>query len=420
MFTKTERESSTFSLAMDNTGKAPESNFRMFRKNGGNSGPLVLENVAVFRSGTFRNSWGEQTTWTDFLIQSMVSNFEFLRQTKVFEDVPVRVSHPEPWFRNSTDEVVGYVTALRAEKLPHPGSGEEFSYLLANYEILDEAAAAKIEKRLYRNRSAEVGLYADNNDSEYFPVLTGFAYVDIPAVEGLNFGKRTNIRRFAMDTEGTGMPPEDENTETEVEQTEQTSAETPVEEVATEVAPVETPAADAETETPVENENPDDPEPEAAEETETVVATSGGTENFAKGGFSIQFNGQTITDPAAVQALMDSLSGAVVQDRASYVKSMFSQGRILASQKDKTEEFVTGLSIEQFAQFREIFDEAPVNPTVEFRTGNQTTEVAKPEADDVNSQVANHLRLALGEERFKATGFYQRQHSAAESNKDGK
>ena len=424
MFTKSELEKNTFSLAMDNTlGSANFSGVKMFRKNDG-SNNLVIQAMPVFRSGTFRNSWGEQTTYSDLHIQQMVTNFDYLKQTGIFADIPVRSSHPEPWFRNSTEEVIGYVSSLTTEKRQHPVTGQEYTYLLADYEVSDPTAAEKIEKKLYRNRSAEVGMYADNDDAEYYPVLLGFAYVDIPAVEGLNFGKRAEVRRYALDEEGSQVGAENTDEVTDdTEDTQDTQEESQNEEEAPEVE--ETSEEDNNEEPPaggnfvvpegsgdvtVNTEPPND-ETDPPLGAPIVGIETEGTGTFAGGHVSINFNGQTITDPAAIQGIVDSLFGVVKEDRNSYVNLMFTANRITASQKKPLEEFVADLTVEQWGRFRSIFDDSPEIQALSFRGGDapNTVEVKKAqETEQLNSQVVEHLRLALGSERLKETGIYQR------------
>jgi hypothetical protein len=149
---------------------------------------LIVKNVAIFRSGEFSDSMGYEHVWTDFHIQAMESNFNLLFSSGTFKDVPVRAGHPE-LFSNNMKNLIGYITAVYATKATNPIDGEEYTYLMADYEILDPEAITKITSGLWRNRSSEVGFYVANNRAEYWPCIVGFAYVDIPAVEGLNFSK---------------------------------------------------------------------------------------------------------------------------------------------------------------------------------------------------------------------------------------
>jgi hypothetical protein len=166
---------------------------------------FVLEGVPVFRSGVFRDSWGDQKEWTDLHIQQMVQNFNYLRDSGSFADVPVRLDHPS-FFGGSLAAVIGYLTGLTAEEMISPVDGKKYTYAVADYEILDTKAQENIESGLWRNRSAEIGTFVTNSEAEFSPCLMGFAYVDIPAVEGLHLngysknGKPTGKVEFSMVT----------------------------------------------------------------------------------------------------------------------------------------------------------------------------------------------------------------------------
>lgn len=157
----------------------------------GSNRTLVVEHEAVFRSGTFRDSMGYQNEWLDIHMRQMMENFSYLRNNKIFQDVPVRNGHPG-WLINGLPglgQVIGYHTNLTTEKLTAPHDGNEYDYVFADYEILDGPAADAYESGLFRNRSSEIIPYVTNSEAEFWPVYGGFAFVDIPAVEGLNFSR---------------------------------------------------------------------------------------------------------------------------------------------------------------------------------------------------------------------------------------
>ena len=68
---------------------------------------LVLYGVPVFRSGTFRDSMGDENTWTDTHIAEMVSHFQQLSATGAFDRVPVRCDHYSI-FSGGLSNVIGY------------------------------------------------------------------------------------------------------------------------------------------------------------------------------------------------------------------------------------------------------------------------------------------------------------------------
>jgi hypothetical protein len=163
-------------------------------KNNNGVDVLRVEGMAIFRSGSFRDSMGYDHTYDPFHIDQMVSNFGFLASKGILDNLPVRAGHPSP-FTNYMNEMVGHIRGLRTQELVNPTDGDKYTYLLADFEIFDADAAEKIEKGLWVNRSSEVGMYATNNGSEFYPTLVGFAYVDIPAVEGLNFSKNAGFNK---------------------------------------------------------------------------------------------------------------------------------------------------------------------------------------------------------------------------------
>jgi len=159
---------------------------------------LRFEGVPVFRSGTFRDSWGEQTEWTGMHTAQMVQHFNFLKDQEIFADVPVRKGHGS-FLSDPLDSVIGYVSSLTNVKMASPVDGQKYDYLLADYDILDPEAQAKIDSGLWRNRSAEIGTFVTNSEASYTPTFMGFAYVDVPAVEGLNGAFSKSNPDFAIE-----------------------------------------------------------------------------------------------------------------------------------------------------------------------------------------------------------------------------
>lgn len=155
-----------------------------FFERGGHS-VMLMEKVAVFRSGTFRDSIGRQATYKPEDISAFVANFNNLKASGILPDVPVRKGHPQ-FGVSYMDTLIGHLVALRAEEKEASIGKQNFTVLFADYEILDKDAQEKISSGLWKNRSAEIGVYTDNDEVEHAPVFMGFAYVDVPAVERLN------------------------------------------------------------------------------------------------------------------------------------------------------------------------------------------------------------------------------------------
>lgn len=167
------------------------------------NGNMVFEGVPVFRSGTFRDSMGEQNTWTEIHLRQMIDNYNYLANNNIFKDIPVRDGHPG-WLIHGlpgNGKTVGWHTGVSVAKMSSPVDGQEYDYLLADYEIIDPEAVDAVERGLWRNRSAEMIRYLTNDEAEYWPVYGGFAFVDIPAVEGLNFSAPQGTRVVMLDEE---------------------------------------------------------------------------------------------------------------------------------------------------------------------------------------------------------------------------
>lgn len=177
---------------------------RFTRKNdaGDDVKVALYTGVPIFRSGTFADSRGYEREWLPEQMSQMAANFDLLKNSGIFTDIPVRAGHPTP-FGNSIKDVIGYFTAVRTEERISPANGEKYTYFLADYEILDPDADAKIQSGLYKNRSSEIGTYFTNAPTaEHYPVMMGVAYVDIPAVEGLNgFASANSSEQFSIQME---------------------------------------------------------------------------------------------------------------------------------------------------------------------------------------------------------------------------
>lgn len=290
---------------------------------------LAVTDMPIFRSGTFRDSMGFQHNWEDLHMAQMVSNFELLKSRGIFPDPPVRKGHPS-FLGNPMDDLIGYVREMRTEKRTNPADGKEYTYIISNYDILDEDAAKKIEAGLWKNRSSEVGFYLTNDDAEFWPVIVGFAYVDIPAVEGLNFSK---------------MPGVGSTHSVMFEK------ETPVAEETTSTEGTQTPEAPATS----NNSSTNSAQPPAAP--------------AAPAPHSFSVAGQPVTDYAAVQAHINTLeqfrNETIENGRKNFVKGLVSSNRILASQEDELAEFALELNDAQFKKWSESYSKAPSLPHLE-------------------------------------------------------
>lgn len=343
------------------------------------NGVYVVQREAVFRTGSFRDSWGEMTTWDSLHAKQIVENFNHLRNTNVFSEVPVRDGHAGFIVNNlpGNGRVVGWHTGLVTEKAKSPIDGEEYDYIFADYEITEPDAAEKRQRGTWRNRSAEILRYVTNNEAEYYPVWGGFAFVDIPAVEGLNFSRDTSapengVRYFVMR----------ETTVTQPASGNPTQPTAPA-------APAQPPA----------------PAPHM---------------------FSI--NGQATSDYAAVQRHISALENAQNEARntarTAYVNSLAQSGRILGNEENlkSMTEFAMGLTDAQFETWSAgyaaqpqpaMFGQhnvasatgaAPIQGAAVFSggaaapAGNDEIEIAK--------ETVRHLRGSMSEDDVKKTASF--------------
>lgn len=291
------------------------------------NGAHVYQRVAVFRSGTFSDSMGRENTWERMHLNQMLDNWNHLRDNSTLENIPVRDGHPGWLISNTagTGKVVGWHTNLAVETMTAPHDGENYDYLLADYEILDPEAQQNIASGLWRNRSSEIGTYITNNKSEHWPVYLGVAYVDIPAVEGLNFSASKTggaaPRVYVMFNSSK----------------EKNVGETP-------------PAA-------------------PSQGTQPPSAPAAGTAQHGAPAapaqpFTFSVNGQPTTDFAAVQAHIASLEAfrteTTTANRENFVTALAAQNKIPAPQLDKFKAHVGGMTDAQFASFKELYGDAEV------------------------------------------------------------
>lgn len=126
---------------------------------------------------------GDERTWTVEQLAMMASNFELLRSSDRFPNVPLRRDHS--W---SIEGVIGYIDGLRVNG----------SKLIADLEFTEPEDLAKFQRGTYRSRSVEIGAYEDNDGVTYWPVVMGLAFVDIPAVEGLHRAANRQVASYSL------------------------------------------------------------------------------------------------------------------------------------------------------------------------------------------------------------------------------
>ena len=319
---------------------------------------LTVTDMPVFRSGTFRDSMGYQHTWESIHIDQMVMHYSHLASNGIFSDVPVRKGHGS-FLGDPMDSLIGWHTGLRAETMTSTHDGNEYSYLLASYEIFDEEAAARVEGGDWRNRSSEVGFYLTNAEAEYWPVYQGFAYVDIPAVEGLNgFSKAVKSRSnfsMMMEEETADM------------------AETPEEKAAREAAEAAAATPPAAAAPPAEQAAPPAEQPPAEQPVQQAAAVPpvqpvvpAETDHSAAGGVQLFTLGDgRRVDFATAQAHITTLETANDERektvRAGFVNQLASDNKIPATQIEALTNHAQGLTPEQYASWSASYDAVPAS-----------------------------------------------------------
>ncbi|QOP65341.1 capsid maturation protease [Gordonia phage Diabla] len=304
--------------------------------NGGTVEALIVEGKPIFRSGTFSDSMGIEHTWETLHMQQMVDHATLLSSRGIFEDVPVRKGHPD-WgglfsdpVRNAMDELIGYMGNFRTEERVNPADGQTYTYLLADLEILEETAIKNIKSGLWRNVSAEISTYVTNGNAEYWPVMYGVAYVDIPAVEGLKAQHSKAANQFSIILEeDMGSTPSNPN-----------------------------PPVPAEQNTTGEQNNQGGSNHSAPAPTPTPA-------------FAFSIGGKQTTDFAAVQAHINGIETenaslkqfkqeSVEAGRAAFVKSLVETNRVPATEEQKFLDYAKKQTDESFAEWKSMMEAIPV------------------------------------------------------------
>lgn len=348
------------------------------------NGGSVLEGIRVFRSGTFRDSNGTQHTWELEHLQQMEFNFRMLRDRGLFPNVPVRADHTL-----SVNSVVGYVADLRVED----------TFLVADLEITEPDAIQRWNRGTYRARSLEVGMYETNDESVYWPVVMGVAFVDIPAVEGLHRRPASDVPNvFATHTEETTLMP-DENSE---------------QDATTTTAPVEDPPPAPDEE---EGETEDAPPAPGEPTPEPAPATEPAPEGQHARAMAFALNGQRTQDPRAVQAHIDALERfqreTRDENRRAFVRDLAGDHKIAATQIDSLTTHALSLDESQWQAFTNVYESAPsLRLFGEFGNG-VTNPDGEPTSDEdeasvLEETVAMHRRSGMSEDQIQQTASYRK------------
>ena len=274
--------------------------------NSKNDGTLI-KGIEIFKAGTFKGIEFKVSA-----IDKMVANFHYLKEFNIFPNVPMRADHPSWMEGGKIDKVGGYVADLRRV-------GKK---LVADVRTTSTDMLDKIVSGTYISRSAEIGGYEDNKGNFYNPILYGFAWVDIPAVEGLSpqfsFSKEdvnlVNLNETMGDTNN--FPPVKEEEEVVVEPEKKEEEEVVAEEVKEETV-VE----------PVKE--------ELSKDTNVVEFAKAFPKEFAE------------------------LEAAKEEKLTGFVKDLVKSGKITPAMEVAETEFVKSLTLEQFDKYKEIKEVSP-------------------------------------------------------------
>lgn len=342
-------------------------------------GSGAITKFPVFKAGTFRDSWGEQMTWTPDHLRQMVDNFTLLKSQNIFPNVPVRSDHSL-----SVDKVIGYLDGLSTDG----------NLLFADYTVTEPPALDKIARGTYRSRSLEVGMYETNDGALYFPVVYGFAFVDIPAVEGLH-SKNEEVRFFSLTTP---KPKESDVTALADDR----GASRPDADATANVVTTTTTA------------------PAALFSGTTNTLTIAPSTPVAK----FRVNGAEVTDVAEVQRHIDALEAFAKEtregNRKAFVSALVDQKKIAATQADALSELVVEMDEAQFGKFKAAYEAAPVLSILAEHGSTQSTQPATSETSEIEilrETVAQHRRAGLTDDDIKKTASYKKL-AALTANKD--
>lgn len=396
------------------------------------TGGAIIRAFPVFRTGTFKDSWGDQHTWETEHLQQMVFHYGLLKGRNILPNVPVRNQHKSLF--GGGGEVVGYV----ADLYTIGGYEDGYERLVADLEITEPDAFDKIDRGTWRSRSAEIGFYETNDEVMYWPVFMGVAFVDIPAVEGLEsafskYRKSKNKDEY--------IPIRDDEEGATVPKTKTHSQGTPPADPAVEGGDPNAnpaPGTDNPATQPAEDEDEGagegeggttehasgqpstpppttPPSPPSTPPTPPSNPTPSSEHGQAGGTFQFQINGQPTNDFAAVQAHISNLETVIQENsdqaRRDFVSGLASDSRIAATQVESMTEHALSLNDSQYESFRSMWENAPQSPLF-AQHGNGVTNPdgsSEPsEVDTLRERVAMHRRSGMSEEKIKATESYEK------------
>lgn len=350
-------------------------------------GTGTVKGIRVFKAGTFRDSMAIQHTWTREHLQQMVFHFDLLRGQGILPNVPWRVDHSI-----SVRNVVGYFEKLY----------EQDGFLLADVLFTEPEALDKMERGTYRARSAEVGVYETNDEAFYWPVLTGCAFVDLPAVEGL-YSKATPVPSTVL------YEKENNSMAFQINGKEVTEAEwLKAANYAKALADLKAVPEDEMTKLKTERDD-------------AVQAAQAATAHSKGQPATFMLNGKPTSDVVAVQHQITMLetfrTEAVKAAKDEFVKQLVAGNKLAAPQMQSQQEFVQNLTDEQFDQYKKSWENAPASslfgthgttPLEGAGTGNGAGTKEPSDIETLEEIVAQFKRAGLKEDVIAKTDSFKR------------
>lgn len=337
----------------------------------------IVRGMKVFRTGTFKDSLGRQSTWTTKDLCDIVAHFAQLRSSGVLPNVPVRADHTA-----TVKDIVGWFVDVRVEG----------DFLLADVEFTEPDALARYNRGTYRNKSLEVGTYETNDGNKYNPVVLGLAFVDIPAVEGL----------FRHPAASQGTSGEGDKSPATGEPANHQGA----------------PAMGTESNKTPDKTTDGTPTPPAPAQHQQPPAAP----------FTFRVKGTEVTDFGAVQAHITQLETAntaletfrtetIESGRLEFVSQLAKDNKIANPQVEQFQALAKSMSTEQFDQFKAGWEAAPkMNVFGQHNSdgtgeGGQQGDPAldrKAEIETLEEIVANHRRRGATDEEIAATASFKK------------
>lgn len=422
----------------------------------------IVHDKKIFRAGTFKDSKGTLHTWTIEQLDQAVANFHHLRGNNLLGGVPVRVDHTF-----SARDVVGWVSDLKREgqflladlhftemsafSKWDNGTFEPVSSELAPYEtnsgdiyyptligvafvdipaveglyrasgVSNERVTAVFMKPSMLD-SKTGSVYESAQEDHMPPIASAQNSPFSPELANLSTAELAELTASHAARKPAAAAVEPETPAAEVE------PETPAD-----PAPVveETPEAPAGAETPAEAPAPagaegdpvdpptplapvavDPPAPVEVVEGEPIPVTDPpdpAVHGAAPSVLTFRVGGVDITDPALVQAHIDSLeqfqSTTIHSQRRDFIADLVRDNKILAGQAESLTELALSMDASQYAKFTASYEVVGSNPLMAThgRTGdaNGGAPVSGAVTEQLRDELAVHSAIV---ERHRLTG----------------